>query len=205
MTGGRLRLLLFGAFTFGSLALLTGCGTGGLEVHYPQAAARPSLLATLAPNRVDVRPVADLRRDPARIGATPDKRDLVTSRPVVDVVRDALLVELEANGLTPSSDEPAALLLAAAVEDFWLDVVGGYSALQYLGRVAIAVTVSDGRTGTTLISRRYMGIKRARVDEASDDAARAVLDQALARTIHDLATDPALIAALAAPGVPPPR
>jgi hypothetical protein len=50
-----------------------------------------------------------------------------------------------------------------------------------------------------------MGIKRARVDEASDDAARAVLDQALARTIHDLATDPALIAALAAPGVPPPR
>jgi uncharacterized lipoprotein YajG len=134
--------------------------------------------------------------DTRRIGSAPKNGDLVTSRPVVDIVRDALVVELSKNGHAVVPDGVDAVV-AADVEEFWLDVITGYSKIQYVGKVAIALAVSDGRTGNTLFSRRYIGIKRGQVDKASEDAARDVMDAALARTMHDLATDATLVAALA--------
>ena len=69
-------------------------------------------------------------------------------------------------------------------------------------------TVVEHRSepGRTLFSRRYVGIERGQVDTASEGAARDVMDAALARTMHDLATDPTLVAALATlPSAEPPR
>jgi hypothetical protein len=47
------------------------------------------------------------------------------------------------------------------------------------------------------MTRRYVGIKRREIDKGSDDARRETMDTALARTMHDLATDPALSKVLA--------
>ena len=87
-------------------------------------------------------------------------------------------------------------VLVAAVEEFWLDVVVGYSTTQYVGKVAIALAVADGRSGDTLVTRRYVGIKRRQADADTETAWREVMDAALARTMHDLATDPEVVAAL---------
>jgi hypothetical protein len=62
----------------------------------------------------------------------------------------------------------------------------------------IALTVADGHSGTTLMSRRYVGIRRKQVDTASESAWSDVMDAALARTMHDLATDPDLASVLRA-------
>jgi len=181
-----------------SLAALVSAGCArpsGLDVRYPEAGANRAMLASVESRRVEIKPVTDGRVDTTRIGSKPDNGgDLVTSRPVADIVREALAVEIGKNGhavVVSRSD----VILAADVEEFWLDVVRGYATTQYVGKVVIALTVLDGRTGDGIVTRRYVGVRRRHVDTVSDEAAREVMDAALARSIRDLATDPALVTA----------
>ena len=181
-----------------SLAALVSAGCArpsGLDVRYPEAGANRAMLASVESRRVEIKPVTDGRVDTTRIGSKPDNGgDLVTSRPVADIVREALAVEIGKNGhaiVVSRSD----VILAADVEEFWLDVVRGYANTQYVGKVVIALTVLDGRTGDGIVTRRYVGVRRRHVDTVSDEAAREVMDAALARSIRDLATDPALVTA----------
>ena len=177
---------------------LSGCGAArsGLDVRYPEAGVHRSLLASAPPRRVEISPVADRRMDTARIGSKPkDGGDIVTSRPVTEIVGEAIALEIRKNGHAVVSDKTD-VVLAAAVEEFRLDVVAGYSSTQYVGRVVLAVTLGDKRGGDPLLSRRYVGISRRQIDKASDNDWRDVMDVALSRAMHDLATDPELAAVL---------
>ena len=179
----------------GIVASIAGCGGSGLQIEYPETSARPGMLAA-SPVRVEIGPVIDRRVDTSRIGIDEKKKDLGTSRPVVDIVRDALVVEARRNGYTIASD-PRDAVLAADVEEFWVDTVRGYSRLQYVGRVALKLSVTHGQSGQLLLSRRYVGITRREVDQASTATVRDVMDLALARALRDLATDQDLVAAFA--------
>jgi hypothetical protein len=189
-------------------ALLGGAGCASvstLDVAYPEASVNRAMLASVQSRRVEIRSVADRRMDAGRIGTRPaDGKAVVTSRPVPDVVREALALEIRKNG-HPVVTERGDVVLAADVEEFWLDAVTGYTTTQYVGRVVIALTVVDGRGGGALAARRYIGIKRQQVDKPGDDAARAVMDAALARAMRDLATDSALVAAFARATAAAPR
>lgn len=70
----------------------------------------------------------------------------MTRRPVSDIVRDALTVEVSRNGhaVLPDAQD---VVLGAEVEEFWLDVVVGRSHAQYVGKVVLALAVVDGRNG----------------------------------------------------------
>jgi hypothetical protein len=46
-----------------------------------------------------------------------------------------------------------------------------------------------------LFTRHYAGTKRREADADAKDVAREVMDAALARTLHDFATDPKVVAA----------
>jgi hypothetical protein len=181
-------------------ALLTGAGcarTSMLDVGYPEASVNRAMLASVASRRVEIRSVTDRRLDPGRIGTNHGNgKDVVTSRPVPDVVREALALELGKNGhaVVPERGD---VILAADVEEFWLDAVTGYTTTQYVGKVVIGLTVVNGRSGDGLDTRRYIGIKRRQVGKPADDTAREVMDAALARAMRDLATDRALVAAFA--------
>jgi hypothetical protein len=184
------------------LLAVTGCArTVGLDVRYPDSGANAAMLAAAAPRRVAIGPVVD-RRGRTRIGVDPDTRkDIVTSRPVADIVRDALAVELTKNGHSVVSGDKPDLVVSADVVDFRLDHIVGYSSTQYVGKVAIALAVSDSRIGQRLLSRRYVGIKRRLADadakrDEREGVQREVMDAALARTLHDAATDPELVRAL---------
>ena len=179
------------------LPIISGCGTAGLDVRYPEARVNRTVLASAPPRRVEVGPVADRRMDTTRIGVKlKNAGDIVTSRPVTDLVREALVLELSKNGHSVVSNGRD-VVLAAAVEDFRLDEVSGYASTRYVGRVVIALNIVDGRSGEILLTRRYVGITRRQIDKASEDAMRETMDAALARTMHDLATDPELAKALA--------
>ena len=183
---------------------LVGCAQSvTLDVSYPEAAVNRAMLAAARPRRVEIRPVADRRNDIARIGVEPAAaKPIVTSRPVVDIVRDALVSEVERNdhAVTPNG---ADLVLTADVDEFWLDVVTGHSTAQYVGKVALAVAVIDVRTGETLATRRYVGIKRQQAKGDAKQASLEVMDVALSRAMHDLATDTELAEAFGrrVPGV----
>lgn len=181
-----------------SLALASGAGCARnqrLDVGYPEAGVNRALLASVPPQRVGISPVVDRRLDTSRIGSLPnDGRAIVTRRPVSDIVRDALTVEVSRNGhaVLPDAQD---VVLAAEVEEFWLDVVVGRSHAQYVGKVVLALAVIDGRNGETLFTRHYAATKRREADADAKDVAREVMDAALARTLHDFATDPQVVAA----------
>jgi hypothetical protein len=179
------------------LPTISGCGTTGLDIHYPEARVNRTLLASAPPRRVEITPVDDRRSDTARVGVkSKNTGDIVTSRPVPDLVREALVLELSKNGHSVVSSDRD-VVLAATIEDFRLDEVTGYASRRYVGRVVIALNIVDGRSGEILLTRRYVGIKRRDIDKASEGARGETMDAALARTMHDLATDPELAKALA--------
>jgi hypothetical protein len=101
------------------------------------------------------------------------------------------VVELKKNGHDVVTG-PADVVLSANVEEFWLDTVGRAATTQYVGRVAIAVAIADGQSGDALMTRRYVGIRRRSGEADSKETWRDVMETALARTIHDVATDPDL-------------
>ena len=179
-----------------ALSTLAGC-TSALDIRYPEAGVNRGLLATVAPRRVVVGPVVDRRRDQTRIGSEPKNGDAITTtRAVADSVREALVVELTKNGHAVVSDD-GDIRLVADVEDFWLDTAGRDGTTHYVGRVALAVAVRDARTNATLFARRYAAIKRRHAEPDAREAWREVMDTALARTLHDIATDAELVAAVA--------
>jgi hypothetical protein len=196
------------ARTAGVLALAliaqVGCARSvTFDVGYPDAGVNRAMLASARARRVEIRPVADRREDTARIGVQPDgNKPIVTSHPVADIVRDALVREVGRNGHAVVAEGPD-LVLAADVDEFWLDVVVGYSNAQYVGRVALTLALIDARTGETLLTRRYVGIRRRQAERDAKQAGREVMDLALSRAMHDLATDTELADAFARrlPGV----
>ena len=193
-----MRPVAFALLLVLSAMLASGCrsGSSGLDVRYPESGAHRAMLASIAPRRIEIGAVTDSRMDTGRIGQRPKSgANIVTDRPVTDIVREALAVELGTNGHAVVADKKDAVLVAS-VDEFWLDVVVGYSTTQYVGKVAIGLAVADGRSGDTLVTRRYVGIKRQQADADSQTVWRQVMDAALARTMHDLATDPDVVAAL---------
>ena len=193
MSGGwPLRFLA----VLAALAAVGGCGSA-LDVRYRETAANPALLSSIPPRRIVIGPVTDRRADRTRIGVRPASQDaIVTRRPVEEIVREALAVELAKNGHVVDGS-PGDLVVAADVEEFWIDAARRRAATQYVGRVAIALAVVDAHSGGRLLTRRYVGIKRREADADAEGAWREVMDAALARAIRDVATDPDLAAALA--------
>ena len=179
------------------LLIAGGCAsTTTLDVGYPAAGANRAMLGSIAPLRIGISPIVDRRVDALRIGSAPkDGKDIVTSRPVPDIVHDALATEIGKNGHAVVTVDTDAVL-AAEVDEFWLDIVPGYPDSHYVGRVVIALAVVNGRTGERLLARRYVGIRRQQAGPDSPDARREAMDTALARTMRDLATDQELVAAL---------
>jgi hypothetical protein len=174
------------------LSVAAGCASRTVDVEYPQAQTKKALLANVAPRRVVVAPVTDRRGETRRIGASPeDGKPIVPARPVTDIVRDALVAEVGKNGHEVVAG-PGDVIVAADVEEFWLDAVGRSAKTQYVGRVAIAVAIADGQTGERLWRRRYVGLRRQTGEADSRSTWREVMDMALARTMRDVATDPDL-------------
>jgi hypothetical protein len=176
-----------------SLVALAGCAGPTLDIGYPESAANRALLASVAPRKIVIPAATDRRVDRSRIGVEPvEGKPIGTARPVPDIVRDAVVLELTKNGHEVVAG-PGDAMIAVDVEEFWLDAVGSSPTTRYVGRVAIALHVADGRTGDRLLSRRYVGISR-RAGEADSEAAwREVMATALARTLHDVAMDRDLV------------
>ena len=190
-TGRSAALMLW------TIAALSGCASGILDVGYPAATApSPPMHAVAQARRVVIRPVVDRRLDRTRIGpASKNGEAMVSRRPVVDIVRDAVAAELTRSGYLFVANG-GDVVVAPEVEEFWIDVVNGYSTTLYVGRVAIALAVVDGGSGEQVLARRYVANSRRQANEDPKGAARDALEVALARALHDLATDPTIPAAL---------
>jgi uncharacterized lipoprotein YajG len=193
----RRSVLLVGV----TAAMLGGCAftTSTLNVRYEEARAARGPLSSVEPRRVEIVSVVDKRPDTARIGYkrngfNQQTADILSGRPVSEVIRDALIVELKKNGhlFEPSERD---LRLAVDVTDFWFDLRVGMWTIEYLGTAGIALTVNDGRNGATLLSQRYQSSHREERAAGYEGTWEAVMNAALERMMRDVATDPRLVEA----------
>ena len=119
-----------------------------------------------------------------------------------EIVEDALAAELRKNGHAVVTSE-ADRSLAVDVREFWVSSEQGFWSFHFPGTVLIHMTVTDGRTGQTLLTQDYQG--RA-IEHGQMNAKwnwKAAMNGALEAMMRDVVTDPRLIGALGAPGETP--
>jgi hypothetical protein len=179
-----------------AVILLGGCTfiPSTVNVGYPEAAARPGPLASVESRRVEIGHFEDQRfvnlRGTMVIGWQTSKRGrqmapIATSRPIPEIVREALAVELKRNGhmvVGGGSD----VVLSGEILEF------GFSPSVGRGSVEIALTALDGNSGSQLFKQTYYG-----THEETTYAWQRVMNMALAALVHEIATDPRLVQALA--------
>lgn len=187
-----------------ALAALGGC-TRTLNVGYTEPMATRGPLSSVAPRRIDVgafadkRTFADKRPETTTIGYQRNALghnvgDIVTSKPVPDIVREALIAEFKKNGHEITTGERD-FVLSGDVTTFWFEWQYTFLADQFSGASAITLNVVDGRTGTTLLTRSYQGHTEKSM-LGRDPTWERAMNEALQRMVRDVSTDLQLIRVL---------
>lgn len=188
------------------LALLVGgcvLSDASLDVGYRAAQASRGALATAPPTRLDLGPIADRR--PERDGVGYKRwgfRDqwktakMTTDRPVPEIVREALAIELAKNGHTVGGTRDD-LLVTGEVTAFWCDTRAGVSAWEFVASTGLDLVLTDRQAGRVLYRRTYRGYHRDTVVHAALASAwEQVLNRALEQMMREIETDVALAQAL---------
>jgi len=189
----------WGVCLAGVLALLAGCSaiTAPLPLDYPAAAARRGPLSALAPRRVRLADFADAREERQGIGYHRNIFEgrtgvIEATRPVTEIVRDALAVELLKNG-HPLGEEGAELVLGGEVGLFWFDAKRRILSSDYMGVVGITLRISDAGSGTVLLVRGYQGFYAEQGTGAAEETCTRVMNAALSRLVRSVTTDHRLV------------
>lgn len=186
------------------LATLGGCAftQATLNVGYTEAMANRGPLSSIAPRRIDVGAFADKRPETNKIGYKRNgfgqkTADIVTAKPVPDIVKEALIAEFKKNGHDVTTAERD-LVLAGDITTFWFELQVNFATIEFFGTSAITLNVVDGRTGTTLLTRNYQGHYTEKSLGGLDATWERVMNEALQRMVREVATDLQLIRVLKA-------
>lgn len=186
------------------LATVGGCAftQATLNVGYTEAMANRGPLSSIAPRRIDVGAFADKRPETNKIGYKRNgfgqkTADIVTAKPVPDIVKEALIAEFKKNGHDVTTAERD-LVLAGDITTFWFELQVNFATIEFFGTSAITLNVVDGRTGTTLLTRNYQGHYTEKSLGGLDATWERVMNEALQRMVREVATDLQLIRVLKA-------
>jgi hypothetical protein len=146
-----------------AVALLpSGCAftDATLKVRYDEALAVRGPLSSVEPRRVLIVPLADKRPEIDKIGWKKNGYGMKTAKifsakPVPEVVREALALELAKNGHRLASDPQ--VKLTGDVTEFWFDYQVGMFTIEFVGTVGMTLNVVDGQTGEAMYSGAYQG------------------------------------------------
>lgn len=170
-----------------------------LKVRYDEALAVRGPLANVEPLRVEIVPFGDRRPEIDKIGWKQNAYGMKTAKifsakPVPEVVRDALALELAKNGHRLEANPQ--VKLTGDVTEFWFDSNIGIFTIEFVGTVGITLNVVDGKTGEVVYSRAYQGNYNEKSMGGLGGTWERVLNTALERMIHQVVTDVRLVQAL---------
>jgi len=189
--------------SLGCTMLLGGCGSSSTTVNvgYDESRIVRGPLSEVTARRVVIE-VTDRRTDPSIIGYKVKNGAragvFVSSRPVREIVQEALAAELRRNGhlvVTVEADR----VLRVNVREFWVDVgtVDGLWTANVSASASITLTVVNGQHRDTLLTRDYQGASTD-VNAGSRDWQR-VMNAALEQMMREVAIDQTLVKALREP------
>ena len=177
-----------------ALAFLSACvySEEVSEIHYTPLAAAPiatgvPLSLAVADGRTTNRTRISVKLD----GYGADAAPIRASRPITDIVRDAMSQELEHRGFSLA---PNARLVSIRVDNFYSNYVNGTFPSVAAGDVKLAVMVADG--SRPLYSNIYDGRSNGSVLIAAGNNAAESVAKALQDAIGQMFSDPAFVSAL---------
>jgi uncharacterized lipoprotein YajG len=179
-----------------------GCAftQANLNVGYDNAKAVKGPLSSIKPLQAAVGEFKDVRPERDKIGYKRNgfgvkTADIVTTKPVPDIIREAFTAELSKNGhgIAASNKD---LLFTGEITNFWFDYQMNFWTIEFMGTVAVNLKLTDGKTGAALFSRQYQGHYNEKSMGGLNDTWERVMNTALERMIEEMSTDPKLIETL---------
>lgn len=194
MRSALVALLLSGAVLLGGCAFTQAT----LNVGYLEASRGP--LASVESRRVEIGPFEDKRLERDKIGWKKNgfgqkTAHIVSSRPVPEIVRDALAVEFMKNGHNVGG-APGDVMLSGEIKTFWFDYQINFWTVDFMGTVEVALSVADGEDGAPLLKRTYQGHYTEKSMGGLEGTWERVMNVALERMVRELSTDSKLLQVL---------
>jgi hypothetical protein len=184
-----------------SIVLIQGCAftTARLNV-----AVRPNTdfkgpMSQIAPAKFDVQALADDRSDKARIGWKKNgygsnTADILSTRPVTDLVAEAIRTGLQQNGHTISL--PADIVVSGSVTRFWFEVKPNFWTIEFTGNVECDLRFVKAGTTQEVYKSRYSGTYTRKTGGGLEATWTEVMDASLEKLVEDIVFDANLIEAL---------
>jgi len=174
-------------------ALLGGCALtdATLEVSHDPEIAQEGPLAeavsvTFVPGTLE-----DTRQDQERIGYKKNgfgmnTADLTTDRPVTDIVMDAIVHAIEANGHTVGD---SGVGVSGEISHFWVDLDQNFWSVEVIGSVDATLRFTDTVSGDLLYERGYKGSYSDKVQVVTNSTYDAAISGAVGNLIDEIVFD----------------
>lgn len=180
----------------------SGCAftQANLNVKYDSQSARSGPLSSIKPVAVDIQAFSDARPEKYKIGYKRNgfgqpTADIITQKPVVEIVKEALSAEFSKNGHLVA-DKDNSLTISGEITSFWFDTQVNFWTIEFMGTVGVELSVNAKDTGVVLYKQDYQGHYNEKCMGGLDGTWERVMNAALERMVRDVSTDSKLIAVL---------
>jgi hypothetical protein len=187
-----------------TVILIQGCAFTTARLNI---AARPNTdfkgpISQVAPTKFDVQALTDARSDKARIGWKKNgygsnTADILSTRPVTDLVAEAIRAGLQQNGHTLAL--PADITVSGSVTRFWFEVKPNFWTIEFTGNVECDLQFVKAGTNSEVYKSRYSGTYTRKTGGGLEATWTEVMDASLEKLVEDIAFDANLIEALNGP------
>jgi Uncharacterized lipoprotein len=185
-------------------ALIQGCAFSTARLNI---AARPDAnlkgpLSQVAPMKFDIKPLEDARPDKARIGWKKNgygqnTADILSTRPVTELVAEGIRAGLQQNGQTVGI--PSDINISGSVTRFWFEVKPNFWTVEFTGNVECDLEFVSNRTNTVIYKSRYSGTYTKKTGGGLEATWTEVMDASIEKLVEDIVFDANLIEALNKP------
>lgn len=190
------------AIMLGGLLFTSGCAFSDvkLDVEYDKNLAKAGPLASVNSLKVNVSEFTDKRLLPDRVGDVRNgygahTADIITNKPVVDVVRNAIADTFEINGHVVTDVNPD-IVISGDIERFWFESQANFWTIEFMGTIDVNLSVSDAASNNTIFSKRYSGHNNEEMYVGYDKEMHRVLNAALDDLMFKIGMDSQLADAL---------
>jgi uncharacterized lipoprotein YajG len=144
----------------------------------------------------------DARSDKARIGWKKNgygqnTADILSTRPVTDLVAEGIRAGLQQNGHTAGM--PSDINISGSVTRFWFEVKQNFWTIEFTGNVECDLEFVSNRTNTEIYKSRYSGTYTKKTGGGLEATWTEVMDASIEKVVEDIVFDANLIEALNKP------
>ena len=171
-----------------------------LNVRYAHDNARKGPLSSVKPLKFEVGEFIDKRPETDKIGYKhtgfgTKTATIVTTQPVTQIVKEAIVTEFQKNGHLMAGDHRD-LLLSGTVTSFWFDYHVSFITIEFMGTVSVDLDVTNGKTGAIMLTRTYQGHYNEKSLGGLGGTWERIMNVALERMVQQMSTDNKLVQAL---------